>query len=167
MAPYGGPSIVELVVMFRSGKRDVPALGFGIPRAPLTGKDGGGFELRRLSGGEGFGVQADLVNPFVDAGVIVATKTWQEMIAWLCEHWEEDWGLSFKSGEKLVVKFDGDAKTIATALHREVELGLAEAMQHAREGLTVDRIARASAACRVARVAGAQLDFDSATRKRG
>jgi hypothetical protein len=166
MAPYLGPSIVELVVSFRRGKLDHAALGFGLPRAPLDEKDGG-FELRRLSGGEGFGVQADLVSPFVDEGVIVATKTWQEMIAWLCEHWEHDWGMPFKDGEKLVVNFAGDAKAIATALHREMDLGLAEAMEHARGGLTVDRAERASAACRAARVANAALDFDAVVRRKG
>src|SRR5438874_12421865 len=109
--------------MFRRGKLSSPqTLGFGLPRAPLHATEGG-FELRRLSGGEGFGVQADLVNPFVDEGVIVRTTTWQEMIAWLCEHWQDDWGSALRNGEKLVVKFEGDTKAIATALHREMSIG--------------------------------------------
>lgn len=150
--------------MFRKGKLAyAPTLGFGIPRAPLAEKDGG-YELRRLSGGEGFGVQPDLVSPFVDEGIIVTTKTWQEMVAWLCEHWEEDWGAPFKHGEKLVLRFAGDAKAIATALHREMDIGLAEAMDHARDGLAVARIEHASAACRAARTANATLDFDVRSR---
>jgi hypothetical protein len=165
MAPYAGPSIVQLAAMFRAGKLDAPALGFGIPRAPLVAHKDGTFELRRLSGGEGFGVQADLVSPFVDEGIIVTTKTWQDMIAWLCEHWEGDWGQSFKDGERLVVKFTGDAKAIAAALHREMDVGLMDAMNHARDGFTVGRIDEAAAVCRAARSASATLDFEAVIRK--
>lgn len=159
MAPYAGPNIVALVAMCRRGKLvEHATLGFGIPRAPLAEKDGG-FELRRLSGGEGFGVQPDLANPFVDAGVIVTTKTWQEMIAWLCEHWESDWGAAFEDDEALVVKFSGDTKAIATALHREMGLGLSDAMERARDGLRVEDARAAAAACRAARTASASVDF--------
>jgi hypothetical protein len=161
MAPYGGPSIAELVAMFRRGKPPhAPTLGFGLPRAPLYEKDGG-FELHRLSGGEGFGVQPDLVSPFVDEGIIVRTATWQEMIAWLCEHWQDDWGPAMRKGEKLVVAFRGDTKALATALHHEMSIGLTEAMAHAREGLAIDRIKTAASVCRAARLAGVAIDFDT------
>ena len=157
MAPYGGPSLIEIVKQLKKGKLPY-AVGFGLPRAQFVRGGDGVLELRGLSGGEGFGVQPDLVNPFVDAGVL-ARGSWQEVVAWLCEHWDfgDAWG---QTKERLHVRFSGDSRAIANALHRELQLGLAEAQTVAAQGITVVSLEKASAVCRAARTAGTQLDFD-------
>src|SRR5258706_3394031 len=120
MAPYGGPTIAQLIPLLKKGLPDSVALGFGIPKATLTNKDGT-FELRGLSGGEGFGVQADLVNPFVDTGVLFQTTRWQDVIAWLCENWAEGWGDALKKGEQLRIHVEGAEAILATKLKAAAE----------------------------------------------
>jgi hypothetical protein len=136
MAPYLGPSLAALIPLVRKGLRDSVTLGSGLPRAPLYFRDGA-FELHRLSGGEGFGVQPDLVRPFVDEGLLVRAVTWQELIAWLCEHWDAaSWGEPLGRDQQLRLTFT-DGKTLVAAT-LEVAAG----------------------ACRAARAANAAVDFD-------
>jgi len=157
MAPYGGPSLVDVVKLLKQG--ELPhALGFGLPRAHFQQGPDGVLELRGLAGGEGFGVQADRVNPFVDAGSLVR-GTWQEIVAWLCEHWDygDPWG---RSNERLHVRFAGDRKALAMAIHRELQIGLTEAQKRAEQGIAVRTLEDAAAVVRVARTVGAAVDFD-------
>ena len=135
MAPYAGPNLAALIPLLRQGLRQSVTLGVGLPRAPIYFRDGA-FELHALSGGEGFGVQADLVNPFVDDGVRVRAATWQELVAWLCENWDRSsWGEPLARGEALRVTFGAEQADCAT-------------------------LDDAAAACRAARAAHAALDFD-------
>jgi hypothetical protein len=162
MAPYGGPNLAALLSLLQNGMKQTVALGFGIPKATLAFTDGM-FELRALSGGDGFGVQADLVTPFKDEGPLVRTATWQEMFAWLCESWRDDWGAPLKKNEQLRIRFSGgDAHALALALRGELGLGLTDAMTHANDGITARSVKTAAAACRAARSAGSTVDFDAA-----
>lgn len=133
MAPYGGPSLLEVVKLLAKGQLPY-ALGSGLPQATFQHGPDGVLELRGLSGGEGFGVQADLVNPFVDAGPLVR-GTWQQVVAWLCEHWDygPPWGHASK--ERLKVRF-------------------------ADKELTALSLAEAAAACREAHRSRAPIDFE-------
>jgi hypothetical protein len=157
MAPYGGPSLIEVVKLLAKGQ--LPhALGSGLPRAQFRQGEDAVLELRGLSGGEGFGVQADLVNPFVDSGTLVR-GTWQEVVAWLCEHWDygDAWGTS---NERLHVRFIGERRALTVALRRELQIGLTDAQRHADQGIAPVTLDELAAACRAARTAGAQVDFD-------
>ena len=132
MAPYGGPSLTEVVKLLAAGQ--LPhALGSGLPRAQFQRGTDGVLELRGLAGGEGFGVQADLVSPFVDAGPLVR-GTWQQIVGWLCEHWDygEVWGTR---GERLRIRF-------------------------ADQSIVAQTLDEAAAACRAARTAGAAVELD-------
>ena len=169
MAPYGGPNLAALVALLRDGLRDSVTLGHGLPRAPIHFRDGG-FELHALSGGSGFGVQADMVEPFVDEGLVVRVATWQALMAWLCEHWDRaSWGEPLREDESLRLRFDGDRRAVGIALHRELGIGLADALKQAQAGVVAATLEVAAAACRAARAAGAAVDFDvvRAKKRRG
>jgi hypothetical protein len=85
--------------------------------------------------------------------------TWQQVAAWLCEHWVygDPWG---NRNERLRLRFTGEPGAVTTALHRELETALVAAQTLAKEGLEVLTVEEAAAACRAARAAGAQVDFD-------
>jgi hypothetical protein len=159
MAPYVGPSLAALIPLLQQRRLDVAPLGSGLPRALVEHRDGA-FELHAMAGGEGFGVQADRVTPFVDAGVLVRAVTWQELVAWLCEHWDTGrYGDALSAGEQLRLTFSGDSKAIGIALRRELQLGLADCIGHAKDGLVAATIDVAARACRAARSANAAVDF--------
>lgn len=156
MAPYGGPPLTMIVRTFKKGQ--LPhALGTGVPKAQFQRGPDGKVELRGLAGGAGFGVQADLVQPFVDAGCLVR-GAWQEIVAWLCEHWTygDPWG----RGERLHMRFAARPQALAAALERELGIGDREAQEMVERGAAPLTMAEAAAACRAARSAGAQMDFD-------
>ena len=149
-----------VVAALRAGNTP-SALGYGLPRATFH-QNAGVFELRGLSGGAGFGVQAELTEPFKDAGTLVQ-GTWRELVVWLCEHWDiEQYGDPWeKSGKKrLRVTFEGDVHAIGLALRHELGIGLTDAMAQARKGVAAATLAIAAGACRAARTANARIDFD-------
>jgi hypothetical protein len=156
MAPYCGPSLPMLVKTLAKG--EVPwALGTGVPQAQFERGPDGVLELRGLSGGAGFGVQADMVQPFVDAGVLVRGE-WQEIIAWLCEHWSygEPWG----SGERLHVRFAGQPHGLGAALERELAIAGGQAQEMVEQGVVLVTLEQAGAVCKAARIAGARMEFE-------
>jgi hypothetical protein len=102
MAPYSGPNLVESIRLLLEGQ--LPgALGIGLPKAYFRA-DPDGLKLVALHGGSGFGVQADLAEPFSDGAVLAHEPTALAIGSALIKRWDtKAFGEPFLKGEAVHV----------------------------------------------------------------
>ncbi len=133
MAPYSGPSLAECIRLVLTGQ--IPsALGFGLPRAVVK-RTGEVWSLIAMRGGEGFGVQADLVRPFEEYLTIGQAVTPLKFCILLIQQWDEGpYGTSFPPHQALEMTVripeEGRAGTDVGTTERVVCRQLIEARQH-------------------------------------